>query len=164
MLFDDLTPTAIFSPCRTWRYILRRSWAKGPSVGFCLLNPSMGDEDFNDPTIRRLVDFSKIWGFSGLVLANAHALCSTDPDQLYSHPNPVGPENNRYLREFVAEVEGCVVIGWGMHGEFMGRGKETATLLRDAGASLKAFASTKGGQPVHPLYMPADRPLSDWPQ
>lgn len=50
--FDDLV-TAEFSPCRTWRYILRRRWGRGPAVGFILLNPSTADEKQDDPTIRR---------------------------------------------------------------------------------------------------------------
>jgi hypothetical protein len=161
--------TAVFSPCRTWRYVLRRRWAPGPVVAFILLNPSTADESENDPTITRCIDFAKRWGFSGLVLGNIFALCSTDPDALYEAKDPIGHspsgENDRWLDQIVREAEGCVVLGWGMHGTYMARGEAVAARLRaeHPGITLKAFLRTKGGQPGHPLYIPASMELQEWP-
>jgi hypothetical protein len=166
-LFPDAPgqETAVFSPCRTWRYVLRRRWAPGPVVAFILLNPSTADEDENDPTVTRCIDFAKRWGFAGLVLGNIFALCATDPAELYEHANPIGPDNDDWLDKIVAEAEGCVVLGWGMHGDHMDRGARVLSQLPryNADIAMKAFVRTKGGQPGHPLYIPADRELQDWP-
>lgn len=160
--------TAVFSECRNWRYVLRRRWDAGPVVAFILLNPSTADETENDPTIRRCIGFAKSWGFSGLVLGNLFALCSTDPGALYDAQDPIGHhpsgENDRWLDRIVKEAEGCVVMGWGMHGEYMGRGAAVIARLQadHPDIALKAFVRTKGGQPGHPLYLPGEMPLQDW--
>jgi hypothetical protein len=39
---------AIFSPCRTWRYLLWRNWDLSlPACAFIGLNPSTADETLN---------------------------------------------------------------------------------------------------------------------
>jgi len=60
--------SAIFSPCREYRYSLWRKWGglfapdyKG-YVMFIGLNPSTADENRDDPTIRRCIAFTKAWG------------------------------------------------------------------------------------------------------
>ena len=52
---------ATFSPCRTWRYTLWRSWGigNGKNAVFIGLNPSTADEVQDDPTIRRCINFAK---------------------------------------------------------------------------------------------------------
>lgn len=157
---DDL-PAAEFSPCRTWRYVLRRRWAPGGAVGFILLNPSTADETQNDPTIRRCIGYAKAWGFGALVLGNLFAYRATDPAVMRVAADPVGPGNNEALRLICREAEGRVICGWGADGVFMDRGKHVATLLRDAGATPQALALTASGQPRHPLYLRADlRPFA----
>ena len=147
--------SAIFSPCRTWRYRLERQWSSGPVAAFILLNPSTADETNDDPTIRRCIGFAKVWGMGGLVLGNAFALRSTDPRGLYSHVDPVGPDNNEALAG-IARQAATVVCGWGTHGAFMGRGAAVAKIIREAGATPMALKVTAAGHPGHPLYLRAD--------
>lgn len=55
---------ATFSPCRQYRYSLRRQWGD-PAGGYAMfvgLNPSTADETMDDQTIRRCVGFAKQWG------------------------------------------------------------------------------------------------------
>ncbi|WP_127144088.1 DUF1643 domain-containing protein [Pelagibacterium montanilacus] len=163
---DDLLIPAFdpasFSPCRTWRYRLERRWAEGPVVGFILLNPSTADESNDDPTIRRCIGYAKAWGFGGLVLGNIFALRSTDPANLYLVPDPIGPDNNVWLRRIVDQC-GTIVCGWGRHGESAHRGDEVIGLVRSMGRTPKFLRLTKSGQPGHPLYLPSNLVPQDMP-
>jgi hypothetical protein len=52
--------SAVFSEDRTLRYELRRSCGLGGgTVMWVMFNPSMADEEVNDPTIRRVIDFEE---------------------------------------------------------------------------------------------------------
>ena len=152
---DDFVP-AEFSPCRTWRYVLRRRWSAAPPIAFILLNPSTADETKDDPTIRRCIGFARSWRAGGLVLGNLFALRSTDPRALRSHPDPVGPGNDSALLAIVDEVgrDGTVICGWGVHGTLMDRGEKVRASLRDWGCTPRALAMTATGEPGHPLYLP----------
>lgn len=150
-------PTAEFSPCRTWRYVLRRTWGEGPRVGFILLNPSTADETNDDPTIRRCIGYAKRWGAGGLVLGNIFALRSTDPAALYSAADPIGPDNDEALLRIAREVSGGrLVLGWGNHGALMARGRAVVADLLAAGIKPLALSITQSGAPGHPLYLRSD--------
>jgi hypothetical protein len=144
---------AIFSPCGTYRVRLDRWWSDRPRVAFGLLNPSTAGKDDDDPTSRRLIGFCRDWGLGGYSLFNAHALISTDPEGLYTHPDPIGPENDRYILE-VARSCCAVIVGWGVHGKFMDRGEKVVQLLKANGIQPLSFGKTKEGFPRHPLYLP----------
>lgn len=154
-LRDDL-PTAEFSPCRTWRYVLRRRWAPGSAVGFILLNPSTADETQDDPTIRRCIGYAKAWGFGGLVLGNLFAFRATDPADMKAAADPIGPENYEALRKICEEATGNIVCGWGAHGTYLNAGRRAFDFLRHMGVVPQALALTADGQPRHPLYLRAD--------
>lgn len=147
--------SAVFSPCRTWRYRLSRFWDEGPTAAFILLNPSTADETNDDPTIRRCIGYAKAWGMGGLVLGNIFALRSTDPKGLYGHADPVGPENNEHLARIASDAA-TIVCGWGAHGAFRDRGREVLNLIRAAGVTPMALKVTNAGHPGHPLYLRAD--------
>lgn len=160
---DDLLPdgafvAARFSPCFTWRYVLRRRWSSAAPIGFVLLNPSTADDRIDDPTIRRCIAYAKRWGHGGLVLGNLFAFRSTDPAALKTCSDPIGPQNDAALREVCAESAGGVVIcGWGAHGSIYGRAREVLRSMRlEWGAKPHALAVTKGGEPGHPLYLRGD--------
>jgi hypothetical protein len=156
LLEPDELPDAEFSPCRTWRYVLRRRWGSGPPVGFILLNPSTADETRDDPTIRRCVGYAKGWGFGALTLGNLFALRSTDPRALRSAFDPIGPANDTSLLAICDETGGNIICGWGSHGSFMGRGAEVTKRLLEWGARPMALKLTGAGDPGHPLYLRAD--------
>ena len=66
---------------------------------FVGLNPSTADHKDDDPTIRRVIGFSKDLGFERLMVGNVFALRSVDPSALKTHDAPVGPDNYRHLAE-----------------------------------------------------------------
>jgi hypothetical protein len=79
---------------------------------FVMLNPSTADARLDDPTIRRCRGFAKLWDCNGLAVADLYALRSADPAALWSHPDPVGRDNDDYLWNFAREC-GDVICAWG---------------------------------------------------
>lgn len=159
-LFDgDTKKSAVFSPCRRWRYSLERIWQ--PELGlvqFIGLNPSTADETEDDPTIRRCIGFSRDWGYGGIVMSNIFAFRATDPKLMKAATDPIGPENDKWI---LAQYDKCeiTVAAWGLHGEFRGRGEIVAEMLR---YDLRHLGKTKHGQPRHPLYLRRSEPLRHW--
>lgn len=164
-LFGVAEKAASLSPCGRYRWSLSRAWDSNllkPWLGFVMLNPSVADADIDDPTIRRCVGFAKTLGFAGVSVRNLFAVRATDPDALYSDPDPVGPENDRAILELVG---GCpvVVAAWGVHGHVRGRARQVIDLLAARGQALHCLGVTKGGHPRHPLYLRADAELRPYP-
>lgn len=157
---DQSAPLATWSPCKRYRYTLRRTWSKSDAsahklVTWILLNPSTADETEDDPTIRRCKDFSKSWGFDGLIIVNAYALRSTDPKGLWKVEDPNGPGNDGAILEACGAAS-RVVCGWGANLR-NDRHDWLAKLLR--GHELSALKINANGSPAHPLYQRSDAPL-----
>lgn len=144
--------SAIFSPCRKYRYSLHRIWNENkPYCLFCCLNPSTATEIIDDPTVRRCIRFSFDWGYGGMVMSNIFAYRSTDPAGLKIPEDPIGPENDQYLKTLSAGA-GITVAAWGIHGNYLNRGKTVLSFLKDP----HYLKLTKGGIPNHPLYLRSD--------
>lgn len=142
---------AIFSKDRNrkYRYILWRIWDETkPTVLFIGLNPSTADETTDDPTIRRCIDFAKSWGYGGIFVANLFAFRSTDPRRLYNEQDPVGSENDSYIKEY-SDRSKLTIACWGNHGKFINRSKEVCNLVN----SLYCLDINITGEPRHPLYV-----------
>lgn len=155
----DLVPmgTAIYSPCRRYRYELTRRWGSGGPCVFLMLNPSTATEFENDPTVRRAIGFAQAWGFGALTVLNLFALRSTDPAALRKVEDPVGPDNDETIRR-VAAGAGALICAWGVHGRLFGRDRAVGELLADVERRppLECLGSTLGGEPKHPLYLRND--------
>lgn len=148
---------AEFSACRNYRYALWRRWEHGaPYVLFIGLNPSTANEHEDDPTIRRCKRFAADWGYGGLYMANLFALRATDPRAMLAHHEPVGIDNDVWLQD-LARSAGVVVCAWGSHGSHLERDRHCRALL--AARDLMCLGTTRDGQPRHPLYIRADKPL-----
>lgn len=142
---------------RLYRYKLWRIWdnTKRPAL-FVGLNPSTADENIDDPTIRRCIDFAMQWGNGGLIMCNLFAYRATDPKELRCIADPIGRDNDDYLLASHKEA-GITVLAWGNGGLYLGRGDVVVKMLHGA-SRLKI---TKQGQPQHPLYLPKNtRPFA----
>ncbi|MHB1665910.1 DUF1643 domain-containing protein [Thiomonas sp.] len=153
-----IRPAALFSPDRRHRYGLWRYWGTGSrTVMFIGLNPSTADEIRDDPTVRRCIGYAKTWGFDQMCMTNLFAYRATLPADMRQAPDPIGPDNDRYLLEFARRAE-LVVAAWGAHGGHLDRETRVRHLLRDT--ALHCLGRTKTGHPKHPLYLRADlRPI-----
>ncbi|MFT4928999.1 MAG: hypothetical protein ACI8WB_005125 [Phenylobacterium sp.] len=144
--------TAKLSRCRQYRYALWRTWDDSkPYVMFVGLNPSTADEKFDDPTLTRCINYAKSWGFGGVCMANLFAFRATDPAVMKLADNPVGSQNNKWLKKLASEA-GLVVAAWGNDGVYLGRSKKVRARL----PNLHCLKINKSGEPAHPLYQKAD--------
>ena len=154
---------AVISPCKQYRYQLRRhsdrNNRKGPAL-FLMLNPSTADATFDDPTIKRCRSFAESFGYSGLTVVNLYALRSTNPAELWKHPYPVGPANNTHLAQIAAQHKD-IICAWGGNAKAE-RVAEVVKIFKQAGCTLFCLGTNLDGSPKHPLYIKADTTLMKW--
>lgn len=145
--------SADFSDCGTYRYMLTRIWDMSkPNVAFCMLNPSTADELVNDPTVERCERRARMLGYGGLVVVNLFAFRATDPNELYDAEDPVGPDNDAFIKDAI-KLSSLFVCGWGNHGTLTGRNLEVLNLLKSLGIEPHALKINMDGSPAHPLYI-----------
>jgi hypothetical protein len=159
------TASAAFSEDRVYRYALTRRWAAGaPLTAFVMLNPSTAGASTNDTTIRRCIGFARTWGTAGIVVVNLFGLISTDPDVMRTHPDPVGPENDKAIAAaLTTEPVDQVVAAWGTTRIPGDRHKRMPDLIRSLGHAPMCLGVTVAGHPRHPLYLAARTPLEPYP-
>jgi len=124
-----------------------------------MLNPSTADGEQDDPTIRKLNRFTRDWGYSSYAVVNCYAFRSTDPEQLDSAADPVGPDNDFYLD--IMARRPLIVVAWGKHAR-PARVKAVHSVLTRYGNSLYCLDTNLNGSPKHPLYVPYDTVLKPW--
>lgn len=149
------------SSCGTYRYDLRRIWARGSLLLWVMLNPSTADGLQSDRTIDKIMRFTFGWGYAGLAVVNLFALRSTDPQALRHHIDPIGPMNDAYIRGWT-KITKKIVVAWGNDGEFRSRGNEVGRMLLTRVPFLHCLKVTDKGHPYHPLYVKETTPLQLW--
>lgn len=141
---------AIISKDKIYRYKLSRTWdSTKPTILFIGLNPSIADENVDDPTITRCINFAKDWGYGTLLMANLFAFRSTYPKDIYLIDDPIGKDNDHYLLECVTQSD-LIVTCWGNNGTYMNREKVITELV----PNLYCLQKNKNGTPHHPLRLP----------
>jgi hypothetical protein len=147
--------SAVISEDGLYRYRLDRWCGDGPRVVWVLLNPSTADADVDDPTIRRVMRFSRDWGYDGCTVLNVYAWRATKPSDLPdSDERAAGPLWNKHFQEAVT-IMTPVVAAWGAHATRACQDLGTVLAKRKALAPTLCLGLTKDGHPRHPLYVPA---------
>lgn len=82
-------------------------------------------------------------------MTNMLAYRSTDPKVLRGVSDPIGKDNDKWIRRMVKEA-GVVMAAWGDHG-VLHRRAETVTRMVP---NISCLRLNKTGQPAHPLYLP----------
>jgi hypothetical protein len=169
----NINRTAIFSPDKTCRYRLTRSFAapllgedySPGSIGFVMLNPSIADDDVDDPTIRKCCGFAKRWGYGRIMVTNLIPLIATDP---WTLPPWKGfyAENIPYIERALDECA-TTVVAWGSHPKTLCRTIGLAEYIRRfrelAGdRPLHCIGLTKQGDPLHPSRTAYTDSMMDW--
>jgi hypothetical protein len=140
---------AILSDDKKYRYQLSRIWDEDkPCILFIMLNPSTADEEYDDPTIRRVINFAHSWGYGGVYVGNLYAFRSTDPKLLKSAENPIGDDNITHIQHMIS-LTTMVVYAWGNNQ------KEPDWLYKLVDTPYCIDVSIKK-IPKHPLYLKGD--------
>ena len=143
---------ANISKDKIYRYTLSRTWdSTKPTVLFIGLNPSIADENVDDPTVTRCINFAKDWGYGTLLMANLFAYRTTYPKEIYLIDDPIGKDNDYYLLECVKQSD-LIVACWGNNGTYMDREK----IIKELVPNLYCLQKNKNGTPHHPLRLPRD--------
>lgn len=147
---------AVMDDAKEYRYLFECNWSAGERfVTFILLNPSVGNVTQTDPTLARCMYYAKLWGYDGFKVVNLYAFIATDPDRLLDTVDPVGPENDRYIR-LAAEQSETVVLAWGSSitsEDAKKRMEATIELVRHKRPQCLKM-TVDGNYPRHPLYLP----------
>lgn len=156
---------ATISPCGLYRYSLERWWGEGPRLLVVMLNPSKADATINDPTIGRIVGFAEREKMAGATVCNIFAYRATDPADMARARDPIGPENDDYLKAMADHAAGAglpILCAWGAHKMAKARSRDVAAMMRARGARLVCLATSQSGAPVHPLYQRREAPFLEY--
>lgn len=141
---------------------------RGRTILFVMLNPSTADGFTDDATIRRCIAFARRLDHGTMLVGNLFAYRATDPRALRGAKDPVGPLNTEHV-ENMARRSQIIVAAWGASA-WSQPGLDTAAqvqmvhdVARRARLRLSCLGLTGAGHPRHPLYLPADAPLREWP-
>lgn len=156
-----------------YRYRLDRGWPGGVGrIVWILCNPSTADASKNDPTLRKVLYYSQLWGFNGLTVVNMFAWRATKPKELVAQMKAgvdiTGPENDVEIRAALQDAQ-ALVLGWGSLAPRLRHlvAERTALILamvREAGISPMHLGINDDGSPKHPLYLANDTQREPFPQ
>lgn len=154
--YDCVVSEAGISSCKKYRWWLHRVWDPSlPLVIWVMLNPSTADHRKNDPTIMKVMRYSKRWGYGGILVLNIYAYRTSRPENLPDDENlRVGYRNDSFIRSMFqyAKAEGiAVVCAWGAkHRE---RGCRVRRMAADLGLPLLGLEVALNGEPKHPRFL-----------
>lgn len=166
------TPPSPGTHMTDYRYTLTREIGSPPDAMFddlhgrlcwVMLNPSTADDLTDDPTIRRVIRFTRDAGYESLEVVNLFAARAKNPRRLYEHDDPIGPENwAAILAAF--DYADAVVFAWGSSGgpRAVSRANWVRGAARDLVRPPLCLGLTADGSPRHPLYVPASQPLVEY--
>lgn len=141
---------AEISECGKYRFKLWRIWDESkPLVLWIMHNPSTADAESDDPTIRRIINFSKGFGFGGLYVGNLFPFRATDPKEISKNAGIASTENNwQHIRD-MANICELKILAYG--NPIMAYPK-----VYDMGYEWHCLKKTNKGNPCHPLYLKSD--------
>jgi len=142
---------AKFCEAKKNRYFLKRKWnnSKGLLL-YIMLNPSLADEKKDDPTIRRLINFTKRFDYGGFLVGNIFTIITPNPKEL-DKSKGMSDKNFEEIIKLVNKVD-QIVYAWGSS-------IEEPQLLKKIVLSPKCFGKNLNGTPKHPLYLPSQTKL-----
>ena len=142
---------AEFSIDKKERYSLKREWDKSKNkILYIMLNPSLADDKNDDPTIRRLINFTKKFNYGGFLVGNIFTTITPNPKEL-DKSKGMSDKNFEELIKLINKVD-QIVYAWGSS-------IEEPQLLKKLVLSPKCFGKNFNGTPKHPLYLPSQTKL-----
>lgn len=142
---------AEFSIDKKERYSLKREWDKSKNkILYIMLNPSFADDKDDDPTIRRLINFTKKFNYGGFLVGNIFTTITPNPKEL-DKSKGMSDKNFEELIKLINKVD-QIVYAWGSS-------IEEPQLLKKLVLNPKCFGKNLNGTPKHPLYVPSQTKL-----
>jgi hypothetical protein len=148
---------AIFDAERKNRFRLRRIWNEHmPQLAWCLTNPSKASEQLDDPTLRKVQTYARLWGFGGVSVVNVFPWCATNPKELYQREETESlVVENLYMIQGEADECDQMICGWGRNGLIDSRSHRVRSWLQKYRRKVFALRLLNDGEPEHPLYLPS---------
>lgn len=148
---NNILRKARFSIDKKHRYRLSRHWdLNKPQLLYIMLNPSIGNEKIDDPTIRRLLSFTRKFDYGGFFVGNLFTYITPNPKTLDTSIGLTN-KNLNILTNLVSKVD-KVVYAWGNYIEEPNEFKKF--ILKPM-----CFGKNINGTPKHPLYLPSNSRL-----
>ena len=148
---NNILRKARFSIDKKHRYRLSRHWdLNKPQLLYIMLNPSIGNEKIDDPTIRRLLSFTRKFDYGGFFVGNLFTYITPNPKILDTSIGLTN-KNLNILTNLVSKVD-KVVYAWG---NYIEEPNELKTFI----SNPMCFGKNINGTPKHPLYLPSDSKL-----
>ena len=145
---------AEFSIDKKERYSLNREWDKSKNkILYIMLNPSLADDKNDDPTIRRLINFTKKFNYGGFLVGNIFTTITPNPKEI-DKSKGMSDKNFEKLLNLINKVD-KIVYAWG-------NSVEEPQHLKELILSPKCFGKNLNGTPKHPLYLPKNSKLIDY--
>ena len=142
---------AEFSIDKKERYSLKREWDKSKNkILYIMLNPSFADDKDDDPTIRRLINFTKKFNSGGFLVGNIFTTITPNPKEL-DKSKGMSDKNFEELIKLINKVDQIVYA--------LGSSIEEPQLLKKLVLNPKCFGKNLNGTPKHPLYLPSQTKL-----
>ena len=145
---NNILRSARFSNDKKHRYKLSRHWdLNKPQILYIMLNPSIGNESIDDPTIRRLLSFTKKFDYGGFFVGNLFTYITPNPKTLDTSIGLTN-KNLNVLTNLVSKADE-VVYAWG-------NSIEEPNELKKLISNPMCFGKNLNGTPKHPLYLPSN--------
>lgn len=130
---------------------------------FIGLNPSTATFDTDDQTTKKLIEFTKIWGYGKYTLVNLFPYRATDHKELVNYNNQRAQVNRDIIRKNLSKTNksNLVIPMWGninkipkhLHGEVLA----IEQMIKPF--NPQCFGKNKDGSPKHPLMLSYDTQL-----
>ena len=148
---NNILRKAKFSIDKKHRYELSRHLDLSKSdILFIMLNPSIANEDIDDPTIKRLISFTREFKHGGFFVANLFTYITPYSKTLDTSIG-LTKLNLKTIKNLVNKVD-KVIYAWG---NSIKEPQELKNLVKNP----KCFGKNLNGTPKHPLYLSSNSKL-----
>ncbi len=148
---NNILRKAKFSIDKKHRYELSRHWDLSKSdILFIMLNPSIANEHIDDPTIKRLISFTREFKHGGFFVANLFTYITPYSKTLDTSIG-LTKLNLKTIKNLVNKVDE-VIYAWG---NSIKEPQELKNLVKNP----KCFGKNLNGTPKHPLYLSSNSKL-----
>lgn len=164
----DNSRSASISECGRYRYALERhTGIAGPNLTWLMLNPSTADAFTDDPTIRKIVGFTRRAGCGVAMVVNLFAWRATDPRDVINNFADAEGEHNCAAIMQAAAISDAVVCAWGPKPWAKKQAERVLQWLDEhpnGPRKLLCIRRAKDGSPMHPLMQPYALGLNEFQQ